>query len=194
MRLNDPLVTTFLYEGEEYPIDLAFDNVLDVFDVLDDITLRDYERAEICLALLLDRDVDSYAVIDLWNFIYETFIHIESKQIIEYDRKGNPLLVQKELKQSIDLDKDAEYIFASFQEAYGINLHNEQGKLQWRQFKALLNCLPSETIMQRIAHIRLWEPSEGDSPKYIKSMEELQKIHAIEDAEENDGDEGEVDE
>ena len=184
MRLNDPLVTSFLYEGESYLINLAFDNVLDAFEVLDDKELRDYERADICLALLLDRDVEDHEVIDMWRHIYDSFIHIEEKQLIEYDRKGNPMPVQKESEVSINLEKDAEYIYSSFQQAYGMNLFKVQGKLHWAEFKALLNGLPSDTIMQRIRAIRMWEPSKGDSPEYTQAMREMQKVYSIKDVEE----------
>ncbi|MCM3110686.1 Gp15 family bacteriophage protein [Lederbergia lenta] len=188
MRLNDPLVTSFLYESEEYSIDLAFDNVLDVFDVLGDETLRDYEKAEICLSLLLDESIQKKEAVELWNYVYESFIHIESKRPIEYDRKGNPLPVQKEHKPFIDLDKDAEYIFASFQQAYKMNLYQEQGNLHWREFQALLNGLPSDTIMQRIVQIRAWEPSKGDSAEYKKAMHHLQDIYALDDEEQEEVD------
>lgn len=181
MRLNDPLVSSFNYEDKEYKIDLAFDTVLDVFDVLDDKDLRNYEKAEVNLALLLDKEIYGEAAINLWNYIYEKFIHIETKQIIEYDRNGVPLPVQKEQKQSIDIDVDSEYIFASFQQAYNINLFREQGKMHWLEFKALLSGLPSDTIMQRIIQIRLWEPSKGDSNEYKQAMHELQKVYALDD-------------
>lgn len=183
MRLNNPLVASFPYGGVEYQIDLAFDNVLDVLDVFDDADLRGYEKAEICLTLLLgERSYESS--VDLWNYVYETFIHVESKQPIEYDRKGNPMPVQKELKQTIDFGKDAEHIFASFQQAYGMNLFQMQGKLQWAEFRALLSGLPSDTIMQRIIQIRLWEPSRGESSEHKQNMRDLQKIYALEEIEE----------
>lgn len=183
MRLNDPLITSFTYEGKEYDINLAFDNVLDVFDFLGDKTLRDHEKTEICLSLLLgDQFYEKSNTIDLWNHIYDSFIHIESKQPIEYDRKGNPMPVKEEdTKDFIDLDKDAEYIFASFQQAYQIDLYESQGNMHWLKFKALLNGLPSDTIMQRIIQIRLWEPLEGDSAKYKESMRKLQRIYALDD-------------
>lgn len=183
MRLNDPLVTSFYYKGEKYQIDLAFDNVLDVFDVLGDDLLRDYEKIEICLKLLLG-DQSYEVTVDLWNYIYESFIHIESKQPIEYDRKGNPMPVRDEDNENfIDLDKDAGYIFASFQQAYNINLYKEQRKLHWHEFQALLNGLPSDTIMKRIIQIRTWEPSKGESSEYKQAMRKLQKIYALEDEE-----------
>lgn len=181
VRLNDPLVTSFLYRDKEHTIDLAFDNVLDVFDVLGDASLRGYEKAEINLALLLDESFRGEQAVELWNYVYEEFIHIENKQPIEYDRKGNPLPVQKEQKQTTDLDKDAEYIYSSFQQAYNINLYHEQGSLHWLEFKALLSGLPSDTIMQRIIQIRLWEPSKGETQEYKQSMLELQKVYALED-------------
>ena len=49
MRLNDSLTTEFEYNDKAYKIDLAFDNVLDVFDVLSDDDLRGHEKAEINL-------------------------------------------------------------------------------------------------------------------------------------------------
>ncbi|SHI01773.1 bacteriophage Gp15 family protein [Virgibacillus chiguensis] len=183
MRLNDPLVTSFEYDGKEYAIDLAFDNVLDVFDVLNDELLRDYEKAEICLILLFgEQPFDEAITIDLWNHVYESFIYIENEQPIEYDLKGNPLPVQhEEQKQLIDLDKDAEYIFASFQQAYGMNLYQEQGSLHWHEFQSLLQGLPDDTIMKRIIQIRQWEPSKGESTEYKQSMRKLQKIYALDD-------------
>lgn len=182
MRLNDPLATSFKFEGKEYSIDLSFDTVLDVFDVLNDSDLRDDEKAEICLALLLeDQTFDKTTVIELWNHVYEKFIHIENEQLIEYDLKGNPLPIQQDEKEKlINLEQDAEYIYASFKHAYGMNLFEEQGQLQWREFQALLHGLPSDTIMKRIIHIRSWKPQKGDSADYKESMRKLQKIYALE--------------
>lgn len=181
MRLNDPLVTSFSFGETDYNIDLSFDNVLDVFDVFDDPELRDHEKAEICLALLLGEQ--SYKPsIDLWNHIYKTFLHMENKKPIEYDRKGNPMPVREDNnKKTIDLVKDAEHIYASFRQAYNINLFQQQGKLHWHEFQSLLNGLPADTIMQRIIQIRLWEPSKGESAEYKKTMRDLQKAYRLED-------------
>jgi hypothetical protein len=184
MRLNDPLTTSFKYNGKEYAIDLAFDNVLDVFDVLGDKTLREHEKAEICLLLLIGDTFDKDDTIELWNYIYENLIKIEHKKVIEYDLKGNPLpVVEEEEERLIDLEQDAEYIFASFKQAYGMNLLEQQGKLHWHEFQALLNGLPSDTIMKRIIEIRAWKPSKGDSSKYKQMMRDLQKRFALDNSE-----------
>lgn len=183
LRLNDPLVTSFSYNDKTYAIDLAFDNVLDVFDVLEDKSLRDYEKAEICLVLLLNEQFKGEEAINLWNYIYEHLIKIESKQPIEYDLKGNPLpvLEDEEEMNVISLDRDAEYIYASFKQAYNMNLYEQQGKLHWHEFKALLSGLPSNTMMQRVINIRMWKPSKGDSEEYKQSMRKLQRIYALDD-------------
>ena len=76
MKLNNPLVTSFRYNDKEYDIDLAFDNVLDAFDVLKDRALRDNEKAEIALMLLLDKEVGEDTV-ELWNYVYDTFINCQ---------------------------------------------------------------------------------------------------------------------
>ncbi|MCR6112696.1 hypothetical protein HXA35_20410 [Bacillus sp. A301a_S52] len=183
MRLNDPQVTEFSFEGVTYSIDLAFDNVLDVFDVLNDNALRDHEKVEICLSLLLEESHYGEKAAELWNYIYEEFIQNESKQPIEYDLKGNPMPVKEdeEKEQLIDLDKDAQYIYASFRQAYDINLLNEQGRLHWQEFQALLHGLPDDTILKRIIQIRGWKPSKGDSTDYKEAMRKLQKVYALND-------------
>jgi|SRR5690625_609781 len=185
MRLNDPLVTSFSYDGKEYEIDLAFDNVLDVFDVLDDETLRGYEKAEICLSLLVGETFTGLEAVEMWNYVYEKYIKIESKKPIEYDLKGNPMPVQEdeETERFIDFEQDAEHIYASFRQAYGMNLYEQQGKLSWKEFQALLSGLPSDTIMQRVIQIRLWKPSKGDTAEYRENMRKLQKIYALNDME-----------
>jgi len=190
MRLNDPLITCFVYKDQEYQIDLSFDVVLDCFDVMKDKTLRDGEKAEICLELLLNESIKGKEAIELWNYIYKEFIDIEFKQPIEYDLKGNPMPSRKEKSEKIiDIHKDAEYIYASFQQAYGMNLFKEQGKLHWHEFHALLNGLPPDTVMQRIIQIRLWKPRKGDSAEYKETMRKLKRMYAV-----NDDDSEEVEE
>ena len=185
MRLNDALITSFIYEGKEYQIDLSFDKVLDAFDIQADDYFRDHEKAETCIALLTGQDVKGIEAIKMWNYIFTSFIKFENKQPIEYDLKGNPMPVMEDEEQepTVSIEQDAEYIYSSFRQAYDINLHKEHGKLHWHEFKALLDGLPSDTIMQRIINIRLWKPTKGDSVEYRDSMRKLQKIYALNDME-----------
>lgn len=184
MRLNDALVTFFVYNDVEYEIDLSFDNVLDVYDVLD-MDLHDFEKARMCLTLLIGKhDYQNLEAIELWNYIYSNFIHVESKEVVKKDLLGNVLPAPKkeegEEERLIDFDKDANYIYASFMQAYNINLFEQQGVMHWKEFLALLDGLPSNTRMKEIIRIRSWTPSKHDSNEYKEQMRELQDIYSLE--------------
>lgn len=182
MRLNTPLITSFNYENEEYKIDLAFDNVLDVFDVINDKGLLEHEVAEIGLALLLDVDKEGFEALELWDYIFKNFIEFEHKKAVEYDLKGNPMPVtegDEDNTQHISFEQDAEHIYASFKQAYNMNLFEEQGRLHWFEFHALLHGLPSNTVLRQILQIRAWEPSKGDTPDHIAEMKKLQRYYAL---------------
>lgn len=181
MRLNDPLVTTYEYKGNSIPIDLSFDNVLDVLDVMSTKGLYEFQLAEMCLVLLFGVDViemDDYFTV--WNDVHDQFLNPENDEFVEYDLKGNPMPKKKE-KKLIDLGEDAEYIYASFMQAYGIDLFEEQTKMHWFKFKGLLNGLPENTIMKQIIQIRSWEPSKGESTEYKKNMREMQEVYSLKD-------------
>lgn len=191
MRLNDRLLNAYEYKGIEYPIDLTFDNVLDMFDVLADEELDDYDKAKINLMYLFDGEhldperatVAPEDAVEIWNDIFENYVSVTDKEVADYDLQGNPM-PKKEMKKLINIEKDAEFIFSSFQQAYRINLFEEQGRMHWHEFQALLNGLPENTIFKRIIQIRAWEPSKNESKEYRKSMSELQEIYSLEEDQE----------
>ncbi|HFX4105156.1 TPA: bacteriophage Gp15 family protein [Streptococcus pyogenes] len=190
MKLNDPLVESFEFRGETYPINLSFNCVLDVFDVIDDNFLNEAEKCFLCLDILLDRTYlpFTYAV-DLWVYIKTNFIDAERSEKPQLDIKGNPMPVVKEKednKKVIDFRLDAEFIYASFMQAYQINLLKEQNKLSWIEFKALLNALPEDTIMQRIIAIRQWKDDGKGDKEYRDNMRKLKAKYSLDDGEEED--------
>ncbi|HER2329696.1 TPA: bacteriophage Gp15 family protein [Streptococcus pyogenes] len=190
MKLNDPLVESFEFRGEIYPIDLSFNKVLDVFDIIDDDFLNEAEKCFLCLDILLDRtDLPFTYAVDLWVYIKTNFIDAERPEKPQLDIKGNPMPVVKEKednKKVIDLSLDAEFIYASFRQAYQINLLKEQNRLSWIEFKALLNALPDDTVMQRIIAIRQWEDDGEGSKKYRDNMRKLKAKYSLDDGEEED--------
>jgi len=193
MRLNDPLVTFIEFEGKERPIDLTFDNVLDVFDILEDSELFPEEKVNMALGLLLNNfDETSQGSADqqflLFNYILENYISVGNTDVVETDRLGNPMPSAGKENRSINLVHDAKYIYASFRQI-GINLFEEQGRLSWEEFQALLESLPDDTILSRIIQIRNWEPSKGESTREKERMRKLQQKYALPDLEvgEDDG-------
>lgn len=193
MRLNDPLVTSIEFDGKELPIDLTFDNVLDVFDILEDSDLFPEEKVNMCLELLISDfekifQGSSEQQFLLFNYILENYISVGDSDGVETDRLGNPMPNAVKEKKTISLVHDAKYIYASFRQI-GINLFEEQGRMMWEEFQALLESLPDDTILARIIQIRTWEPSKGESAKEKERMRKLQQKYALPDSEvgEDDG-------
>lgn len=187
MRLNDRLVTEIDFQGKVYPLDLAFDNVLDVFDIINSDEMNEYEKLDLILEFLVGReDQKEYAdfneldfenQLELYQTIMDTHISNTEEQFIELDVLGNPMPKIDEEK-IIDLEADAKFIYASFL-MIGINLFEEQGKMQWVEFQAILQALPDDCIMSKIIQIRQWEPKKGESTDYREEMRRLQDKYRL---------------
>nr|MBC9703346.1 hypothetical protein [Leuconostoc sp.] len=114
----------------------------------------------------------------LFNHILENYISVGGSETVETDRLGNPMPNAVKEKNTISLVHDAKYIYASFRQI-GINLFEEQGRMMWEEFQALLESLPDDTILARIIQIRTWEPSKGESTKEKERMRKLQQKYAL---------------
>lgn len=181
MRLNDPLTTEIEFEGITYPLDLAFDNVLDVLDAISDKSLMAWEKVDLALNLLVGESNLNFAKqMELWELILNRHIQIGSQEKVVYDLEGNPMPTPKSSddKKSMDLVQDAKYIYASFRQI-GINLFEEQGKMHWEEFQAILESLPDDTILPKIVQIRNWSPSKGEREKEKERMRELQAKYSL---------------
>lgn len=204
MRLNDPLYTPYEINGKIIELDLSFDNILDVLDVLNDETLDEYDKLSLSCDLLVsnielnveenENDSDNNETkepielntdekSELYLYVKDTYIEIGEENFIERDILGNPMPDQSE--KTIDFEKDAKFIFASFF-ALGINLYDQQGKLTWMEFQALMNALPDDSIMTKIINIRNYKPQTGESPEYKEQMFKLQKKYSLTDGEEEE--------
>ena len=183
MRLNDLLPEAYEYKDEEIPIDLSFDNVLDIFDAIKLVELFEFDRADIGITLLFGENViELEDIVVVWNDIFDIYINPKEKEVVKYDIAGNPMPSKKtdSDEPAIDLEQDAEYIYASFMQTYKIDLMEQQGKMHWWKFKALLNGLPEDTLIKQIIHIRTYEPSKHDSDEYKEQMRDLQDFYRLE--------------
>lgn len=89
MKLNDPLVESFEFRGEIYSINLSFNKVLDVFDVIDDDFLNEAEKCFLCLDILLDRtDLPFSYAVDLWIHIKKIILIRKSLRSLSLTSKG----------------------------------------------------------------------------------------------------------
>ncbi|MEJ9301613.1 Gp15 family bacteriophage protein, partial [Niallia circulans] len=79
------------YNGVTYKLNLAFDNVLLVFDVLKDDTIDDLFKVIVILDLLLidGHELPDEQMVELYTLIMETVILQGKKQEIKRDLAGN---------------------------------------------------------------------------------------------------------
>lgn len=187
MKLNEPLVNSFELNGRSYAVDHSFDLVLDVFEMFDSDVMNDLEKMRTAILMLTDEAVDNpEEIVAVWSYIDEHFLRAKKERVV-YDRNGNPMPVVKNEDDDIrliDFEVDAMDIYASFMQAYNINLFEAQGRLTWIEFVALLNGLPTDTSLSRIVQIRSWKPSKNDSSEYRSEMRRLQMKYNLDGKEE----------
>lgn len=178
-RFNDSIEI----QGVQHDIDMSFDTVLRVIEMLDDEDIQPIRKVTMGLEMLLDKklDCDLQIQVDIFNEIIETKVYTSEKEKIALDRNGDPMpVVKEENKQVYSIKHDAEYIFSSFKQAYDIDLIEEQGKLHWDKFRAYLIGLPTDTKFQQVMDIRQREMPKGKgSEKERKELKKLKELYAL---------------
>ena len=81
----------------------------------------------------------------------------------------------------MDFEADSDYIYASFKQAYGMDLIRERGKLGWRNFCELLDGLPDKTKLKEVMRIRAMEVPEPTkyNQKERQNIMELKAYYAL---------------
>lgn len=188
MQLQYRLEDTVEVDGIDYELDTSFDAVLRAIDCLGDDTLRSLTRLHTCFRILFKDEsiLDKFAHYDgsqkseIIDSILKNYIGGDEEDSKEYDILGN--VIEKssttDSPKLMDFNADADLIYSAFMQTYRIDLIDEQGKLSWYKFKALLNSLPEDTEFMKIVQIRAWKPSH-DKKKYSEQMRELQKKYKL---------------
>ncbi|HAA6215541.1 TPA_asm: hypothetical protein GGA75_12395 [Listeria monocytogenes] len=179
------------YEGKEYKLDLAFDNVLRVIELTEDNSLSDVFRANLAIDVLFvdempwpsSNEEDEYANIEEKSLvlidIFTNYIVKENDDGLLYDIDGNkmPSATNNDDAEEIasySLTQDADYIYASFLQDYNIDLLDSRGKMHWYKFRALLESLRDDTTIKTIIGIRQAELPSGKGTE--KERNELSKL------------------
>lgn len=137
--LCDALPYSVEVDGQEYRLTPAFDNVLQMYAQLDDEDLTDAERMELMLYYLTDDGPQDARILTA-----------ACEALFPTERKPKAAA-----KKAFDFVQDADLIYAGFMQAYGLDLIDQQGKLHWLKFLALLQGLPSNTRFREVVEIRL---------------------------------------
>lgn len=183
MDLAYPLTETVEIDGKTYKLNMSFDNVLRLIDMLNDKQLNDITQIETGLYMLLGVELD-YPINKKEEIFYQIFYETIGKEVeenIPVDIEGNPMPAKKEEKV-YSIKQDAPYIYASFYQDYGIDLYEMQGKLHWEKFKALLEGLRPDTKFKEIVNIRTMElPTGKGTEKQRKHIRELKEIYKLDE-------------
>lgn len=186
LSLGYPTENEIEINGKVYPVDMSYDNIIRLFDLLEDKTIEELHKVIIGMKILLDCNVLKVdETCDLETFI-AAFVTIKTEFIIDkgngeplVDLQGNPM-PQPKNKELYSLNHDADYIYASFIQAYGIDLIEVRGELDWRKFNALLQGLPSNTRFKEVVDIRKRPFATGkDSQKENKNLRDLKNMYAL---------------
>lgn len=192
LDLSRKLTDELVLGDDVYPMNIAFNKVLKIMELINDDKFDDIDKPYLAIEILTDVDFKKALTPEqataIFKLIFEEHIRIipvkDTAPVL--DLAGNPIKSKiRSRSQSeggdrlFSLKYDAEYIYSSFLQAYGIDLIDVQNSLHWKKFNALLNGLPSDTKFAEVLKIRAYKPQKGDSKKYKESMKDLKKEYAL---------------
>ncbi|HFR3660805.1 TPA: Gp15 family bacteriophage protein [Streptococcus suis] len=172
------LADTFDFCGHIVAVDLAFDVVLRVMELLADEEVDDYAKIVWTLDMLLPyfdcTELSFDEEFELFEYILKTFI---------YEQEEDDGLGGVPQTKTMDFEKDAELIFASFFQSYHLDLFEQQGKLHWRKFMSLLMNLHKDTPFKEVVSYRVMKVPNKDeaSEEYIKHVKKMKRLYSLED-------------
>lgn len=188
LDLSRKLTDKLVIDDKEFPLNLSFDNVLRLFEMWRDEDVPEFVKPHFGIRILTGETLEDFTVEEMsevFNEVFEEHISLSTVEDnhVEYDLAGNPMKTttsdEPKEKAPYDIRYDGDYIYASFLQAYGIDLFDVQGKLHWKKFNALLSGLPEGTKFMEVVKIRKWKPQKGDSAEYKEEMRRLQKDYAL---------------
>ena len=180
-NIFEGLETEIMIEGITYEVDVSFDNIMGLIELLANPKVSDAEKIYFGILIMLgtELEIEPDKQVKVFELLIKEFVHGENTQNVPVDLEGNqmPLLRQD---VSYDLQQDASYIYTSFMQAYGIDLYEQRGKLDWRKFKQLLRDLPEDTKFKQIVDIRTRPYPKGKHAIEERSrLKELKRAYAL---------------
>lgn len=164
----------FEFEGKIYHVDLSFDNVLRLFEMFEDDLYFEIEKIELALKILIKeyyriKNKSIFEKIEIYKFIMKEFLDIDTEK------------EEVPQKRVMDFKKDAGLIYASFMNAYGIDLFEKQGKLHWYKFSNLLAHLPDKTAFKEVVSYRVMKVPSGKhvDPEYRKHVLKMKRVYSL---------------
>lgn len=152
-----------------FRIDPSFQTVLKCFDIMSDDLLTDWEKVDICIATFLRPKWMRIVLSQKWKAkLFKAYIdHFVS--IRESKPSNQPKVM--------DFKQDAEAIYSSFWQCYGIDLLGKDRNLHWWSFSSLLSGLSDDTKLMQIISIRT-RPMPKPTKYNTEERKQLAKLKA----------------
>lgn len=169
LSLTEPLKSSYTYQDKEYQIDLSFDNVIRMYNLLEDDTFQDVEKIVIAFEMFFgfepkDAEFAMKAIDEITGYISKSAY---GNDPVESDVVSSEVNTQKLFSYT----QDAGAIYASFKQQYNIDLIAEQGKMHWDVFKALFDGLDENTYFRKILDIRRKDVSDLQGKELTSAIE-----------------------
>ncbi|XRJ96321.1 Gp15 family bacteriophage protein [Latilactobacillus sakei] len=174
LTLTHRLENSFDYKGSDHSLDLSFDNVLRWYELMEDDELENVEKIEIAFEMFFNAcPINGQFMLEAVDSISK-FIRVNPYG--NYDETD--VVDTNDPIRYYSYTQDAEAIYASFLDQYNIDLIEQQGKLHWDKFKALLNGLSDSTYFKRIISIRT-RPLKGLEGEELTALQEAQSFYQL---------------
>lgn len=163
--------------GRKYKLTLYFDRVIRFYDMMreKESEWSDQDKIDIAYSWLVASPQkaslpEKYAVI---REINDNWLS---------DRK-NEKEVRRKTRTAVNFIADSKYIYAAFQQYYGINLFEQQGRLLWWEFIAMFDSLPEESKIKEIMYIRTRDTPEfnGHNSDEIFRIQEQREYYFLDE-------------
>lgn len=167
--ISHKLETSISYMGKRYGLNLSHDVVLRLFELQRDALFDDASRTALSLEMLIkppSRFMLRWIPLQDKVFLIDTIF----KEFIA--RKSRP---GGSSQKAVDFVQDADLIYASFFHAYRIDL--QRSRIDWREFIALFQGLPDDTIIKKVMSIRTRDIPE-QTKHNAKEIQELMQLKA----------------
>lgn len=172
----------FKYQGRVVNVNMAFDNILRLFEMFDDESLFEHEKFYIGLEMLTDLDEkDIYhmefdKISALFKYVMKEFLGIDLEPKEGQAEGETPT-------KFMDWKKDAELIYASFFAVYRMDLFEMHGKLHWDKFQALVAHLDDNSPLKQVIGYRTMKlPSEKEAGKdYVQHVRKMKEVYSLEE-------------
>lgn len=169
---------TYAYRGYLIPVDISFDNVYTIWEVFQHPRFTVEQKCDTIFEVIVEED--AWSSFD--RELREDFVIRFMKDELGHDMKNTS---EDDMgPPPYDYIEDAGRIHASFLFDYGMDLREQQGKLDWHTFQHLLFNLSGETQFMKAIHYRTSKPPKKTdyNAEEIQDFKDKQAHYALKDS------------